>query len=206
VDELVNKKQKFQKITKIDKDSILYIILENVYGKLYFYLVKNQTSTNLLNILINIEVGDFYTKRNLKCNLLDDYKRITDFYKYFSSVNGCIVKTYKRLNNLLIEYNDTRKFKPIIGLQIKSKIKEENALYEAYFAIKKEVKYNLTHKNYYQTMISLDKFNDILNDFLNKVFIEKDSFFKRQKRLKLLFSIKHLFNEVTDFGRLVTKL
>jgi glycyl-tRNA synthetase beta chain len=209
LNEIVKKKQNsnFFKKYKIDKNSISEFIIENIYTKLYFYLIRSEKNNNiLLNILINLEIKNIYDNKKSKCHLLEDCKKITDLYKFFSGNDGDLIKTYKRLNNLLSKYKNIYKNKQNISAVFQCENKEEEYLYRAYFAIKKEIEHNLSNKNYYQCMISLEKFNNIIGDFLDKIFIEKSNFFKKQKRLKLLFSIKYLFDGVADFEKLITKL
>jgi glycyl-tRNA synthetase beta subunit len=206
LNEIVRRKQNTG--YKIDKNNLLETIIENIYSKLYFYLIRGESNNNniLLNNLINLEIRDIYEKNNQKCYLLEDYKKITDLYKFFSNGDVGLIKIYRRLNNLLSKYKNLYKTKPTVGIIGQYETKEEEYLYKAYFAIKKEIEYNLSNKNYYQCMVSLEKFNDILGEFLDKIFIEKSHFFKKQKRLRLLFSIKYLFDETADFEKLITKI
>jgi glycyl-tRNA synthetase beta subunit len=209
LNEIIKKKQniKFLKRYKIDKNAIVNQIVETLYGKLYFVLAKNEKNNNImLNILINIEIMDIIENKNFKCNLLNDCKKIMDLYRYLSTGNNEVIAVYKRLNNLLLKYKNKFKFKPIINLKTKFEFKEEEELYRAYFAIRKEIRFNLFRKNYEQAMISLHKFADALNSFLDKVFIEKSAFFQKKRRVKLLFSIKYLFDKIVNFEKLITKI
>ncbi|MDR0571853.1 MAG: hypothetical protein LBG48_03315 [Rickettsiales bacterium] len=209
LNEIIKRKQniKFLKGYKINKNAIVNQIIETIYNKLYFVLAKSEKNNNImLNILINIEIKDIIDNKNFKCSLLNDCKKIVDLYRYLSEGNNEVIATYKRLNNLLLKYKNEFKFKPLIDLKTKFRLSEENELYRAYFAIKKEIKFNLTKKNYEQAMASLNKFTGVLNNFLDKVFIEKSTFFQKKRRIKLLFSIKYLFDKTANFEKLITKL
>jgi glycyl-tRNA synthetase beta subunit len=210
INEIIEKKQdvKFFREYKIDKNSVSNFITTTLYNRLYYHLLRgNEKSNTLLSTLINIEIRDIYDEKNLKCNLLDDGKKIISLCGYLSSSEGDLIKTYRRLNNLLLKYKNVYKIKPVsFDSGIRLGVKEENDLYDAYFAIRKEIKYNLRKKDYYQSMTSLNKFKDILNNFLDKIFLEKSGFLKKQKRLRLLFSIKYLFDVVANFEKLIIKL
>ncbi|MDR2760282.1 MAG: glycine--tRNA ligase subunit beta [Rickettsiales bacterium] len=210
INEIIEKKQdvKFFREYKVDKNNVSNAITTALYNRLYYHLSRGDEKSNaMLSALINIEIRDIYDKKNLKCDLLDDSKKIISLREYLSGAGEDVIKIYRRLNNLLLKYKNAHGMKPIsFDSGIRLGAKEENDLRDAYFAIRKEIKFNLKKKDYYQLMISLNKFRDILNNFLDKIFVEKSSFLKKQRRLRLLFSIKYLFDRVANFEKLIIKL
>lgn len=200
INETISKKQDrlLIKKYKINKNTIVSDILEKIYNKLYHYLVNFENcNENIANLAISAEIDDISNIKN-KCHILKLYNKVKNMSLYCKEFDY-LVMSYKRVNNLLV---NKKILKNTVILQPRKFIsKYEKTLYDDYFKLKKDIK---IHNNDYEKVLnSLLSLSNSLNDFLNNVYINKVNIFKRKKYIKLLFSIKVLYNEIIKFDNIL---
>lgn len=209
INETINKKKNRLLIKKIrlNRTIIVNNILETFYEKLYSHLLNSgNCEHNILNILMNMEFNDIDNNKN-KCNLIRTHYKIKNLCRYFENTNkdiNYLISSYKRINNLLIDkkYNFI-KIKTVIIKPILYNNSEEKQLYKQYILLVKSIKSLKLKNNYDLALDNLFNFSKTVNKFLDTNYINKMSFFKKSRCLKLLYLAKNIFNKIIKFEKLL---
>ena len=204
INDRVTKKQDRLLIKKyrINKNIVVNNILEKIYDKLYYYLINfehcNETITNLI---ISSEVEDINNIKN-KSDILKIYNKIKNVSLYCEESNfDYLLMSYKRVNNFL---TNKKIFKNIIILEPRRfTSKYEKNIYDDYFKLKKSIKRSKKDNNYKKLIDDDFSLSNSLNNFLNNIYINKVNIFRRKKYIKLLYSIKILYNKFMKFEEMI---
>ena len=204
INDRVTKKQDRLLIKKyrINKNIVVNNILEKIYDKLYYYLINfehcNETITNLI---ISSEVEDINNIKN-KSDILKIYNKIKNVSLYCEESNfDYLLMSYKRVNNFL---TNKKIFKNIIILEPRRfTSKYEKNIYDDYFKLKKSIKRYKKDNNYKKLIDDVFSLSNSLNNFLNNIYINKVNIFRRKKYIKLLYSIKILYNKFMKFEEMI---
>lgn len=204
INDRVTKKQDRLLIKKyrINKNIVVNNILEKIYDKLYYYLINfehcNETITNLI---ISSEVEDINNIKN-KSDILKIYNKIKNMSLYCEESNfDYLLMSYKRVNNFL---TNKKIFKNIIVLEPRRfTSKYEKNIYDDYFKLKKSIKRYKKDNNYKKLIDDVFSLSNSLNNFLNNIYINKVNIFRRKKYIKLLYSIKILYNKFMKFEEMI---
>lgn len=204
INDRVTKKQDRLLIKKyrINKNIVVNNILEKIYDKLYYYLINfehcNETITNLI---ISSEVEDINNIKN-KSDILKIYNKIKNMSLYCEESNfDYLLMSYKRVNNFL---TNKKIFKNIIILEPRRfTSKYEKNIYDDYFKLKKSIKRYKKDNNYKKLIDDVFSLSNSLNNFLNNIYINKVNIFRRKKYIKLLYSIKILYNKFMKFEEMI---
>ena len=204
INDRVTKKQDRLLIKKyrINKNIVVNNILEKIYDKLYYYLINfehcNETITNLI---ISSEVEDINNIKN-KSDILKIYNKIKNVSLYCEESNfDYLLMSYKRVNNFL---TNKKIFKNIIILEPRRfTSKYEKNIYDDYFKLKKSIKRYKNDNNYKKLIDDDFSLSNSLNNFLNNIYINKVNIFRRKKYIKLLYSIKILYNKFMKFEEMI---
>lgn len=204
INDRVTKKQDRLLIKKyrINKNIVVNNILEKIYDKLYYYLINfehcNETITNLI---ISSEVEDINNIKN-KSDILKIYNKIKNVSLYCEESNfDYLLMSYKRVNNFL---TNKKIFKNIIILEPRRfTSKCEKNIYDDYFKLKKSIKRYKKDNNYKKLIDDVFSLSNSLNNFLNNIYINKVNIFRRKKYIKLLYSIKILYNKFMKFEEMI---
>lgn len=203
LDTKIKQNKKIIKIERINPDFIVKAILESIYSNLYNYIKKNKiynSYNNITSAIINNKI-QFLNKHNSV--ILEDYKYIRLVVLFFRKKSNLeFIQLYKRINNLLAKYTKRKKvlfkknlFKP---KKFKTDFDEElTTLINHLFTIIKD-----KNIHYYEFLKNLHKAKNLLNDFLDNIYLNKSNYFLKKKRIVLLLKYKILFNKILDFSKI----
>ena len=204
INDRVTKKQDRLLIKKyrINKNIVVNNILEKIYDKLYHYLVNYEHCNEVItNLIISSEVEDINNIKN-KSDILKIYNKIKNMSLYCEESNfDYLLMSYKRVSNFL---SSKKIFKKTIMLEPRRfASKYEKNIYDDYFKLKRSIKRYKKDNDYKKLIDDVFSLSNSLNSFLNNIYINKVNIFRRKKYIKLLYSIKILYNKFMKFEEMI---
>ena len=168
------------------------------------FIYKNNYDTDVALAVLNTNIAIKKQSINLMV-MFDKILKVQDYIKENNSNFTIIKNTYKRLNNILKDFNNTNiniLLKKIFNKKVIKNVQEKelnNAIKENKIKIKKAIKI----KNYNECFNILLEMSNITNSYFDNNIIKTKNKKDTNRKLFLLYKIKIMFEMFLNFNELL---
>lgn len=168
------------------------------------FIYKNNYDTDVALAVLNTNIAIKKQSINLMV-MFDKILKVQDYIKENDSNFTIIKNTYKRLNNILKDFNNTNiniLLKKIFNKKVIKNVQEKelnNAIKENKIKIKKAIKI----KNYNECFDILLEMSNITNSYFDNNIIKTKNKKDTNRKLFLLYKIKIMFEMFLNFNELL---